>query len=127
MLKITPIQSPNAPAAVGPYSQAISYNDFIFCSGQIGLDPQTNQLAEGVENQTRYILMALKNVLMAAHSDLEHVVKTTIYLKDMKSYAVVNEIYGSFFTIHKPARATVEVSRLPKDAEIEIECIAVKK
>ena len=123
---LSSIYTDKAPAVVGPYSQAIEAGEFIFCSGQIGIDPKTNQLVEGVENQTRLILTALKNVLLAAGSDLEHVVKTTIYLKDMKSYGLVNEMYGSYFTNHKPARATVEVSHLPKDALIEIELIARK-
>ncbi len=125
--QISTIYTNTAPAVVGPYSQAISANNFIFCSGQIGIDPKTGQLVEGVENQTRLILEALKNILLAAESDLEHILKTTIYLKDMKSYGLVNEIYGSFFSHQKPARATIEVSRLPKDAEIEIELIALKK
>jgi len=124
---LSSIYSDKAPAAVGPYSQAIVAGNFIFCSGQIGIDPKTNQLVEGIENQTHLILSALKNVLLAAGSDLEHVVKTTIFLKDMKSYVLVNQIYGSVFISHKPARATVEVCQLPKDALIEIELIAIKK
>ncbi len=121
------IQTENAPKAVGPYSQAITANGFIFCAGQIGLDPQTGELTTGIEKQTHQVINNLKAVLEEGESSLEHIVKTTIYIKDMNDYAKVNEIYGSYFADHKPARATVEVARLPKDALVEIEAIAVTK
>ena len=118
------IHTEKAPKAVGPYSQAIVSNGLVFCSGQIGLDPATNQLVEGLEQQAHQVLKNLTEVLKAAGSNLESVVKTTIFIRDMNAFAQVNEIYGGYFTDHKPARATVEVSYLPKDALIEIEAIA---
>ena len=118
------IQTDKAPKAVGPYTQAIVSNGFIFCSGQIGIDPQTNELVEGLEAQTHQVLKNLTEVLKAENSDLDHVVKTTIYLADIKDYAQVNEIYGQYFSKHKPARAAVAVAHLPKDALIEIEVVA---
>jgi len=124
MNKFTPVQTSLAPAAVGPYSQALVFNTMIFCSGQIGIDPQTNVLVEGIENQTHQVMKNVSAVLTAANSSLNFVLKTTIYLSDMKNYAVVNEIYGSYFSDHRPARATVEVARLPKNALIEIDAIA---
>lgn len=122
MLKI--ISTDNAPKAVGPYSQAVGANGFIFCSGQIGIDPTTGELAQGVEQQIHQVMKNLQAVLSDAGSDTEHIVKTTIFLKDMQDYTIVNDIYGSYFPNHKPARATVEVACLPKDALVEIECIA---
>lgn len=123
MLKI--ISTPNAPAAVGPYSQAVTTNGLVFCSGQIGIDPNTGNLQEGIENQTRQTLNNINEVVRASGSNLSHILKTTIYLSDMKNYALVNQIYGEYFNDHKPARATVEVARLPKDCLIEIDAIAV--
>lgn len=121
------IQTTNAPAAVGPYSQAIEANGFIFCSGQIGLDPVSNQLVEGIDGQTRQVIKNLEEVLKAGNSSLEHIIKTTIYITNIQDFAKVNEIYGSFFTNHKPARVTVEVSNLPKAALIEIDATAAVK
>ncbi|MEK7096700.1 MAG: RidA family protein [Patescibacteria group bacterium] len=118
------VSTEKAPAVVGPYSQALEVNNFIFCSGQIGIDPKTNTLVEGIEKQTTQVLKNLEIVLLSAGSKLNKVVKTTIYLKSMADYVLVNQIYGSFFKENKPARATVEVSRLPKDALIEIDAIA---
>lgn len=118
------IQTEKAPKAVGPYSQAIVSNGFIFCSGQIGLDQKTNELAEGIEAQTQQVLKNLKAVLEASHSSLEKVIKTTVYLADIKDYGKMNEIYGQFFSNHKPARAAFAVAHLPKDALIEIEAVA---
>lgn len=115
-----------APAAVGPYSQAICTDSLVFCSGQIGIDPQTGELVDGIEAQTQQVLKNLEAVLQASGSDLEHVLKTTIFLKNMADYALVNTIYGEFFSELKPARSTVEVAQLPKDALIEIEAIAEK-
>lgn len=125
MIKI--ISTDRAPAAVGPYSQALEVNGFVFCSGQIGLDPKTGALVEGFENQVRQVMSNLKSVLEEAGSDFEYVVKTTVFIKDMSDYPLFNKIYGEYFDDNKPARATVEVSRLPKDCLIEIEAIAVIK
>ena len=113
-----------APKAVGPYSQAIMSNGFIYCSGQIGIDPKTNELVEGLEAQTHQVLKNLSEVLKAGNSSLDHVVKTTVYLADIKDYVKMNEIYGQYFTDHKPARAAFAVAHLPKDALIEIEVVA---
>ncbi|KNE55372.1 hypothetical protein AMAG_01271 [Allomyces macrogynus ATCC 38327] len=122
------VHTENAPAAIGPYSQAVSVNGFVYCSGQIPLNPKTMEIvAGGVQEQTRQVLVNLKAVLEAAGSDLEHVVKTLVFLKDMNSFTAMNEIYGEFFATHKPARAAVEVARLPKDVLVEIECVAVVK
>jgi 2-iminobutanoate/2-iminopropanoate deaminase len=122
------IATPNAPAAIGPYSQAISIHGFVFLSGQIPLDPATGELVVGgIEEQTQRVLQNLVAVLEAAGSSLSEVVKTTVYLKDMSEFATMNEVYGRFFTDNPPARATVEVARLPKDVRVEIDCIASKK
>lgn len=119
------VHSPNAPEAIGPYSQAVIAAPFLFCSGQIGLDPATGALAQGVENQTRQALANLEAVLVRAGFSPAKVAKTTIFLKSMEDFAVVNTVYGHFFGSHRPARSTVEVSNLPKGALVEIECIAV--
>ncbi|MDX2178154.1 MAG: RidA family protein [Bryobacteraceae bacterium] len=119
------VTTPDAPKAIGPYSQAVVFNGLVFASGQIPLDPKTNALVEGdVKAQTRRVIENLKGVLDAAGSSLERVLKTTIYLKDMNSFTDVNEVYGEYFTSNWPARATVEVARLPKDVLVEIDCIA---
>ncbi len=123
---IKTVTTDKAPAAVGPYSQALEVNGFVFCSGQIGIDPKTGNLVDGFENQARQVLSNLKAVLIEAGSDFEHVVKTTVYIKNMNDYPLFNKVYGEYFKNNKPARATVEVSRLPKDCLIEIEAIAVK-
>ncbi|HSW97501.1 MAG TPA: RidA family protein [Candidatus Saccharimonadales bacterium] len=122
---IKPINTSKAPAAIGPYSQAIVANGFVFCSGQLGLDPQTGNLVEGIETQTHQIIKNLEAVLKEAGSDLKNIVKTTILLKNIADFPKVNEIYGSYFSETKPARATYEVANLPKDGLIEIEAIAV--
>ena len=122
---IQAVHSPHAPEAIGPYSQAIIAAPFVFCSGQIGLDPATGALVEGVENQTRQALANLKAVLAAAGFSPGKVAKTTIFLKRMEDFTAVNTVYGDFFGEHRPARSTVEVSNLPKGALVEIECIAV--
>ncbi|GAB4218750.1 MAG: RidA family protein [Candidatus Microgenomates bacterium] len=122
--KIKVINTTSAPQAIGPYSQAIVYKNFIFCSGQIGINPKTNQLAEGLENQTKQILTNLKNVLEASQSSLNNVLKTTIFLTNINHFPIVNKIYEDFFGDHKPARSTVAVTNLPKQALIEIEAIA---
>jgi 2-iminobutanoate/2-iminopropanoate deaminase len=119
------ISTPNAPAAMGAYSQAVISNGFAFLSGQIPLDPATAKLIEGdISAQTERVLENLKAVLEASGSSLGHVVKTTVYIKDMGEFAKMNEVYGRFFGSNPPARATVEVARLPRDVRIEIDCIA---
>jgi reactive intermediate/imine deaminase len=122
---IQSVHSPYAPEAIGPYSQAIIAAPFVFCSGQIGLDPATGALVEGVENQTRQALLNMEAVLMRAGFSSGKVAKTTIFLKSMEDFAAVNTVYGDFFGRHRPARSTVEVSNLPRGALVEIECIAV--
>ena len=122
------VQTSDAPVAVGPYSVAIEANGFIFTAGQIGLDPKTNQLVDGLEAQTKQLLNNLKAVLESAGSDLEHVIKTTVFLKNISDFAKMNEIYATYFSDHKPARSTVGVADLPKGALVEIEVMAsVKK
>ena len=120
------IQTDNAPQAIGPYSQAVKANGFVFASGQIALDPATMQIVEGgVREQTERVMRNLAAVLEAAGSDLNRVVKTTVYLADMNEFAAMNEVYGSFFTGVPPARSTVEVKRLPRDVRVEIDVIAL--
>lgn len=115
----------HAPKAIGPYSQAVISNGFVFLSGQIPLDPATGQLIEGdVAAQTARVLENLKSVLEAAGSSLALVVKTTVFLKDMGEFARMNEVYARYFPENPPARATVEAARLPRDVKVEIECIA---
>ncbi len=118
--------SPQAPAAIGPYSPALQVGDFLFLSGQLGMDPEGN-LADGVEAQTQRALENLRHLLEAAGLGLEDVVKTTIFLKNMEDFPRVNEVYASFFSPPYPARSTVEVARLPKDALVEIEAIALRQ
>jgi 2-iminobutanoate/2-iminopropanoate deaminase len=125
MFKI--IQTQKAPPSIGHYSQAIMVDDFIFfCSGQIGVEPQTGQLVEGIEKQTEQVLKNLEAVLAEAGVSFKNVVKTTVYLKNIVDFPKMNEIYAKFFGEHKPARSAVEVANLPKGALIEIEAIAVK-
>jgi 2-iminobutanoate/2-iminopropanoate deaminase len=120
------IQTDRAPQAIGPYSQAIKANGFIFASGQIPLDPATMKIVDGgVEEQTRQVLDNLKAVLEAAGSSLDRVVKTTVYLADMNEFAAMNEIYARYFGATKPARATVQVARLPRDVRVEIDVVAL--
>jgi 2-iminobutanoate/2-iminopropanoate deaminase len=120
-----PIQTDRAPAAIGPYCQAIRARDFVFCSGQIGLDPATGELvAGGLEAQTRQVLKNLEAVLAAAGSTFGEVVRTTIYLVDMADFAKVNAIYAEHVGPVAPARATVAVAALPKGAAVEIDAIA---
>lgn len=121
----TAIVTPEAPAALGPYSQAIAAGGFLFCSGQLGLDPATGDFAGGdVEAQAARALMNLGNVLEAAGCTFEDVLKTTIFLADMADFATVNAVYGRFVTDPPPARSTVEVTALPKGGRVEIEAIA---
>ncbi|WP_322923513.1 RidA family protein [Paenibacillus campi] len=122
-----PIATDRAPGALGPYSQAIDTGMFIFASGQLGLNPVSGELAEGVQEQARVALQNVVAVLEAAGSSLDQVVKTTVFLHDMNDFAAMNEIYGQFFQEPYPARSAVQVARLPKDALVEIEVIALKK
>ena len=120
------IQTDRAPQAIGPYSQAIKANGFIFASGQIPLDPATMRIVEGgIEEQTGRVLDNLKAVIEAAGSSLDRVVKTTVYLADMGEFAAMNEIYARYFGATKPARATVQVARLPRDVKVEIDVVAL--
>ncbi|RYG72242.1 RidA family protein [Lentibacillus lipolyticus] len=120
------IYTKNAPDAIGPYSQAIQAGDFVYISGQIGLQPETGELADGIENQTRQVLKNLQAILAEADADFSDVVKFTIYVASMDDFATVNEIYGGYLTQPYPARATVEVSQLPKGARIEMDAIVYK-
>ena len=121
------LHTDKAPAAVGPYSQAIEANGFIFASGQLPIDPSTNAFAEGgVKEQTRQSLTNARNVLAAAGVDLSHVVKTTVFLSDMDNFAAMNEVYAEFFKEPYPARSAIAVKALPKGALVEVECMAVK-
>jgi 2-iminobutanoate/2-iminopropanoate deaminase len=116
-----------APQAIGPYSQAIQVGDFVFTSGQIPIDPQTGVFVEGgIAEQTEQVLRNLAEVLRAAGTSLEAVVKTTVFLADMNDFAAMNEVYGRFFSNAPPARSTVQAARLPRDARVEIDVIAVK-
>ncbi|MHC5198503.1 MAG: RidA family protein [Planctomycetota bacterium] len=118
------IKTTQAPEAIGPYSQAVVAGNLVFCSGQIPLDPATmNLIGQTAAEQTAQVLTNLSEVLKAADSGLEKVVKTTVFLSDMNDFAEMNKVYAKFFGDHKPARATVEVARLPKDVKVEIDCI----
>lgn len=117
----------NAPAAIGPYSHAIQSGNLIFCSGQTPLNPQTMIIeGETVTEQTELVLLNLETVLKAAGCDRSHIIKTSVFLKNFADFEKMNKAYEAFFGAHKPARTTVEVSRLPKDALVEIECVAEK-
>jgi 2-iminobutanoate/2-iminopropanoate deaminase len=124
------VSTPHAPAAIGPYSQAVQIAGMIYTSGQIPLDPALGQLVEGgIREQTTRVLENLKAVLAAAGTDLQHVIKTTVFLKNMSDFAAMNEIYASYLATEggvAPARSTIEVARLPKDALVEIEVIALR-
>jgi reactive intermediate/imine deaminase len=122
---LIPVSTDAAPAALGPYSQAIKAGGLLFCSGCIPLDPATMQIVEGgIEAQTKQVLKSLKAVIEAGGSTTGKVVKTTVFLKNMNDFVTMNGVYSQFFEEHKPARSTVEVARLPKDVLVEIECIA---
>ncbi len=123
---IETIATENAPKALGPYSQALKAGGFIYCSGQIPINPATNTVeALTIEDQTRQAITNLRNVLEKAGSSLANVVKTTVFIKDMNDFAALNAVYAELFGDTKPARSCVEVARLPKDVKVEIECIAV--
>lgn len=120
------ISTENAPDAIGPYSQAVKSGNLVFCSGQIPIDPATGEfVSDQVTEQTRQVLKNLSAVLEAAGTSLNNVVKTTVFLLDMNEFAQVNEVYAEFFSESKPARATVQAARLPRDTRVEIDCIAV--
>ena len=121
----TVISTDKAPAAIGPYSQGMKVGNLIITSGQIGVDPATGAFPEGIEAQTRQSLTNCKNVLEAAGATLNDVIKTTVFLSDMNNFAAMNGVYATFFEGAPPARSAVQVARLPKDAMVEIECIAV--
>jgi 2-iminobutanoate/2-iminopropanoate deaminase len=119
------ISTDKAPGAIGPYSQAIKTGGMVYCSGQIPIDPVTGEfISNDIAEQTEQVLKNLTAVLEAAQTSLANVVKTTVFLADMSDFAVMNEVYGRFFNENKPARATVQAARLPRDAKVEIECIA---
>jgi 2-iminobutanoate/2-iminopropanoate deaminase len=119
------VSTEKAPKAIGPYSQAVISNGFVFLSGQIPLDPESGQIIPGnVADQTERVLENLKSVLAACGASLESVVKTTVFLKDMGEFAAMNEVYGRYFPNNAPARSTVEAARLPRDVRVEIDCIA---
>lgn len=122
------IATDRAPGAIGPYSQAVRCGDFVFVSGQIPIDPATGAfVSEDIAEQTEQVLKNLGAVLEAAGTSLDSVVKTTVFLADMNDFAAMNEVYGRYFSKDAPARATVEAARLPRDARVEIDCIAVAK
>ena len=120
------IQTEDAPSAIGPYSQAIVANGVVYCSGQIPLNPNTGELITGsIADQTRLVLNNLRSVLEASGSSMEQVVKAGVFLKDLSDFNEMNKVYGEFFPTDPPARACVEVSRLPKDVDVEIDCVAL--
>lgn len=120
------ISTPDAPQAIGPYSQAIRANGFVFLSGQVAIDPSTQQIISGdAAAQTDRVLRNLSAILKAAGTGLERVVRSTVFLKNMDDFAAMNEVYGKYFRAAPPARSTVEVARLPKDAVVEIDVIAL--
>jgi len=120
------IQTEQAPKAIGPYSQAIKANGFVFASGQIPIDPATGQfVAGGIAEQTEQVMKNLSRVLESAGTGFDKVVKTTVFLADMEEFSAMNEVYGKFFSEQPPARATVQAGRLPRDARVEIEVIAL--
>ena len=119
--------SPSAPAPIGPYSQAIQAGNLLFVSGQIAIQQSTGKLLTGsIEEEAHQVMKNIGDVLRAAQFDYSHIVKTTIFLKNMNDFPAVNTVYGSYFSADPPARETVEVARLPKDVHVEISCIAVK-
>jgi len=120
------VHTDRGPKPIGPYSQAIKANGFLYLAGQVALDPKTGELTgSDIRQQTERVMENMKGVLEAGGANLTHVVKTTVYLKDLNDFAAMNEVYARYFTLAPPARSTVEVSRLPKDALLEIDVIAV--
>ena len=121
------ISTSQAPAAIGPYAQAVEANGLVITSGQLPIDPATGAVPEGIQAQTRQSLTNVKAILTQAGTDMDHVLKTTVFLSDMNNFAAMNEVYATFFTEGSyPSRSAVEVARLPKDALVEIEVIAAK-
>ncbi|WP_234572028.1 RidA family protein [Rhodohalobacter sp. 614A] len=119
------VKTDKAPSAIGPYSQAVIINNTLYCSGQIALDPQTMEMVgDSVEDQTKQVMINIEQILRAAGSNFSKVVKCSIFLDNMDDFKIVNEIYGNYFKENPPARETVEVSTLPKNAKVEISCIA---
>lgn len=119
------VKTENAPAAIGPYSQAVVCQNTIYCSGQIALNPQTMEIeSENIEDQTKQVMQNIEQILLEVGSNFSKVIKCSIFLADMDDFSSVNEIYGHYFPENPPARETVEVNRLPKDVKIEISCIA---
>jgi 2-iminobutanoate/2-iminopropanoate deaminase len=121
------ISTPNAPSAIGPYSQAIRAGNLLFVSGQISIDPSTGNVIDDktIQGQTRRVLQNLIAIIEAAGGSAQNIVKTTVFLRDMSDFAEMNTVYSTFFTASPPARATVEAARLPRDVSLEIDCIAV--
>jgi 2-iminobutanoate/2-iminopropanoate deaminase len=125
-MKRTIVETDTAPGAIGPYSQAVKTGSLVFVSGQLAIDPATGILKQGdIQDETRQAMINLKNVLEAAGSNLEKIVKTTVFIKNMDEFPLINEAYGEFFPKEPPARACVEVARLPKDANVEIEAVGM--
>ena len=125
-MKKEPINTPNAPAAIGPYSQGVKVGNLFFTSGQVAFDPKTGDfMGKDIQEEAKQTLENIKALLEAANTSLENVVKATVFIKDMNDFGKINEIYGQYFTENQPARSCVEVARLPKDANVEIEVIAV--
>jgi 2-iminobutanoate/2-iminopropanoate deaminase len=123
---IESIRTDRAPQAIGPYTQAVKANGMVFASGQIPLDPETMQIVDGdIRAQTNRVLTNLKAVLEAAGTSLDRVVKTTVYLSDMNDFTAMNEVYATYFAANRPARSTVQAARLPRDARVEIDVIAL--
>lgn len=120
------VYTPNAPAAIGPYSQAIAVGNMLYTSGQLGIDPQTGELCSGVEAQTRQSLLNLSAILQSNGMSLANIVKTTVFVTGLKDFAAVNAVYQTFFTGDCPARSCVQVAALPKGGLVEIECVAVR-
>lgn len=121
------ITTNQAPAAIGPYSQAIEVNGMVYTSGQIPVNPATGEIPEGIEAQAEQVMKNVKNLLEAAGSSMDRVIKTTVFIKDMNDFTTINQIYAAYFAGDCPARSCVEVARLPKDVLLEMEAIAVKQ
>jgi len=121
---IESLKTDKAPAAIGPYSQAVKIENLVFISGQLPINPETKEIKANIKEQTIQVLENIKAILDAVNLNLNNIVKTTVFLKDFNDFNIVNEVYGNYFKEKHPARSTIEVSRLPKDALIEIEAIA---
>jgi 2-iminobutanoate/2-iminopropanoate deaminase len=125
-MMLRPLSTEKAPAAVGPYSQGMKAENIIFTSGQLAIDPITGEICTGdIQKETRMCLESVKAILETAHANLNNIVKITIFVTDMGNFSLINEVYAEYFTDHKPARSLVEVSKLPKGGDIEIEAIAI--